>query len=164
MTIDTILDAISNWPLSAAIQGSAWAFPIIECTHVLAITLVFGTILIVDLRLLDAASKRCAVTEVTRDTLRLTWGCFGLAAISGSLLFLNNPSGYYHNLPFRLKMVCMLFAAVNMLIFELITFRSVEKWDCDKATPLTARISGGLSILFWVGVIGSARWIGFTIK
>ena len=77
------------------------------------------------------------------------------------LLFIANATGYYDNAPFRWKMLLMLLAGVNMLYFQLVTFRGVATWDSGNP-PLPARTAGISSILLWSGVIGLGRWIGFT--
>jgi hypothetical protein len=58
-------------------------------------------------------------------------------------------------------LVLLLLAGLNMLYFQFVTFRSVEKWDAEAPVP-AARIAGGLSIGLWCGVIGFGRWIGFV--
>jgi uncharacterized membrane-anchored protein len=66
------------------------------------------------------------------------------------------------NTPFRFKMLGLLLAGINMLIFQYITARDVASWDTAHRAPTAARIAGVLSILLWIAVIFLARWIGFT--
>lgn len=164
MNLEPIFTAISATPVSTYLRESAWGFPIVESAHVIAITLVFGTITIVDLRLLDVTSRRWAVTDVSRDTLKWTWAAFALAVVTGSLLVSSRPQAYFDNIPFRWKMVCLLLAGINMIIFERITFRGVARWDRDTPIPHAGKIAGGLSVLFWIAVVVFGRWIGFTLE
>jgi hypothetical protein len=57
----------------------------------------------------------------------------------------------------------MILAAVNMLYFELVTFRTVGAWESDAKPPFAARLAGVLSIALWCGVIMTGRWIGFSL-
>jgi hypothetical protein len=164
MTIQSILKAISESSLSLYLQESAWGFPIVESVHVIAITLVFGTILIADLRLVGMASRSRAVSDVLRDTLKLTWVAFIFAVITGSLLFSTSPETYFYNTEFRYKMLCLALAGVNMLIFERVTAKSIPIWDIDRPAPVAAKLAGGLSILLWTCVLVLGRWVGFTIQ
>lgn len=154
---------LQNLPLSQEIAWSGWMFPTIEAIHVIGIALVFGTIAIVDLRLLGVASNSRRVTEVIRDCLRWTWLGFAAAVITGSLMFMANASGYITNTYFLWKMFLLALAGVNMFVFELITARTVADWDEGTiAVPLAGKTAGLLSILLWFSVIAMGRWIGFT--
>jgi hypothetical protein len=62
-----------------------------------------------------------------------------------------------------MKMLLLVAAGLNMLIFHFVTHKSVANWDSDTPTPLAAKVAGGLSLLFWIGVVAYGRWIGFTV-
>lgn len=142
-------------------RGSVLAMPWVNAIHVLCVTLVFGTILVVDLRLLGLFDRRRPVTVVSREMLSLTWVAFAGAVISGALYFAANATTYWFNMPFRFKMLAILLAGVNMAIFQFVTFRSVAKWD-RQVPPRAARLAGALSILLWTTALVLGRVIGFT--
>jgi hypothetical protein len=165
--VDSVQNLI-NWlqvtPFAEFMQTSWWGFPTVESIHVIAIVLVFGVITIVDLRLVGVASKHRRFTDVARDTLHWTWLAFGLAVVTGAMMFAANPQTYFNNNWFRWKMVFLVLAGINMLIFELVTVRTVKEWDTDAtAIPLAARMAGFLSMMFWFAVVVCGRWIGFTL-
>jgi len=143
-------------------RTSLKAMPFVESLHVLAAATVFGTVFVVDLRLLGFPDTRRPVTLVSREMLRLTWIAFAVAVFAGLLMFAANAHTYFGNTAFRLKMLALLGAGLNMAIFQGITFRTVSAWDKNAPTPLAGRIAGALSILLWLCVIFCARWIGFT--
>lgn len=161
------LDALWEWleysPVGEFVAISSWAFPAIESAHVVALVLVVGTIAIMDLRLLGLASKSCAVTELSKETLPWTWVAFVAAVITGLLLFASNASGYAANLFFLWKMALIVLAGINMAIFHVFTWKSVHNWDVDCAVPLAGKIAGALSLIFWIVVVTCGRWIGFTL-
>jgi len=146
---------------SLAMSVSENWFPLIESLHVIAIALVAGTIFIVDTRLLGLISKRLAFTYVSDRLLPWTWAAFVASVITGVLMFIGNAAHYYDNTPFRVKMALLLLAGLNMLFFQMVTFRGVAAWDSDRP-PTPARAAGLISITLWCGVIGFGRWIGFT--
>jgi hypothetical protein len=92
-----------------------------------------------------------------------TWAGFIVALITGFLLFSSNSVAYYGNGAFRLKLLLMILAAVNMLYFELVTYRNVAAWDASAKPPFAARLAGILSVALWCGVIMTGRWIGFSL-
>jgi hypothetical protein len=139
-------------------------FPLIESIHVLAISLVVGSILAVDLRLLGLAWMTRPVSRVTNGILPLTWCAFIAAVVSGGLLFISNATKYLANGCFVAKMILIAIAGVNMLAFHLVGARDQPRWDNDIGPPLKARFAGGLSILLWIVVVTCGRWIGFTMR
>ena len=163
MALPEFFKSLQETPVGLAIRESGWMFPTIESIHVLAIVLVAGSIAMVDLRLLGVSSRNHAVTKLSTEVLPWVWTAFFFAAVTGSLLFVSNASKYFINIPFRLKLICMACAGANMLIFNLVTSRSVHNWDSSTATPTSAKVAGGLSLFFWILVVAFGRWIGFTL-
>ena len=153
---------LGETPLSLSIAESTWLFPTLEVTHVFAISMVFGTIAIIDLRLLGLASINRRYTEMARELLPWTWGAWGVAAMFGTLLIASRPVAYFDNNDFRLKFLCMGLAGINMLVFQFVTSRDVAQWDKGGA-PLAGRVAGGLSLVLWIGVVYFARKTGFTL-
>jgi hypothetical protein len=162
MHLNQLLAQIEGTPVATAVRESTWLFPTIESLHVLSITLVVGTIMIVDLRLINVAGRRRPVSELMRETLPWTWGAFICAVITGSLLFSSSARKYAHNWQFEAKMLMLLLAGINMAVFHLGSYRSVSLWDRKDMTPNPARIAGGISLVIWVTVVALGRWIGFA--
>jgi hypothetical protein len=162
-SITDFLTALEATPLSFFIRESVWAFPTIESVHVIAVALVVGMIAIVDLRLLGLASTRHAVTGLSRDVLPWTWTAFVFAVVAGTLMFVSQPVDYFGNTAFRIKILLLLFAGLNMLVFQLITYRSVADWDRDTPVPLAGKIAGAVSLTCWVAIVFFGRQIGFTM-
>ncbi len=162
-----MLTALMEWlqatSLAVFIHQTKWAFTTIEVIHVVAISLVIGSIAIVDLRLLGIASTRRPFTQLARDILPLTWTAFVLAAATGSLMFISQAAAYFTTTTFWIKMSIMALAGINMLIFEFITVQSVQEWDVKPTPPPPARLAGGISITCWLLIFVFGRWTGFTV-
>jgi hypothetical protein len=77
--------------------GSGWAFPIIETFHILALALLFGTTLIIDLRLLGAGMKRQRTSQIAAELWPLMMGSLALILVTGVLLFLSEAIKVYGN-------------------------------------------------------------------
>lgn len=163
MALQQFWEALEASPVGNFIASSAWAFPTLECIHVIALVTVIGTIAVMDLRLLGVASRDSAVTAMSNDTLPYTWGAFVLAAISGGLLFVSKAHIYAIDPYFQVKMVCLLLAGINMAYFHMTTWKTVHHWDVDTAVPLGGKIAASLSLFFWVCVLFFGRMIGFTL-
>jgi len=164
MDVKELLLAAASSGLATWINTTRGAFAIVEALHVIAIATVFGTIFIVDLRLLSLPTTARRFTEVAGETLRWTWATFGLAVMTGALLFTTNPVFYFGNFEFRTKMSLLLLAGINMAVFEFHTVRTVALWDVGRSPPAAARLAGTLSLVLWLGVIIFGRLIGFAAR
>ncbi|MDR3475275.1 MAG: hypothetical protein P4M09_26790 [Devosia sp.] len=162
MDMHSIFAAIEASPVGVWVRESPNVLPYVNVLHVIAIAIVFGTIFIVDLRLLDFPNSNRAFTRVAHDGLKWTWAGFGLAAITGLLMFTANATTFLVNTPFWLKMGAIGLAGLNMFIFELLTVKTAAAWDRGAPTPRAAKVAGMLSILLWASVIILGRVIGYT--
>lgn len=162
MPIDQILNLIEHTDLATVVREGDFGFPLAECLHVLSIVTVFGSILMMDLRLLGLASRDSAVTKLSKEVLPYTWIAFACAVITGTVMFISKANVYWHNPQFELKFLFMALAAANMLVFHFGAFRRVADWDDALPPPPAARLAGVLSISLWIIVVFFGRWIGFT--
>jgi hypothetical protein len=153
------LEWLQGTPLAESISET-W-FPLIESLHVITMAIVAGTIFIVDTRLIGLTSMKLAFSHVSGRLLPWTWGAFACSAVTGTLMFMSNATGYYTNVPFRVKMGLLVLAGINMAYFQAVTFRSVSAWDRGRP-PASARLAGVISVCLWCAVIGFGRWIGFV--
>lgn len=153
----------SEYPLSwsEALASSLNFWGLLEGTHVLTLMLFAGTIFIVDLRLLGVAFKRTPVSVISDRVLPLT--IFGLVLMmaTGGALFFAKPLLYYHNLWFRLKLVFLVVAAINIVVFHFRVQRSLPTWDNNPRPPIAARLSAMISITSWILVIMFGRYIAY---
>jgi uncharacterized membrane protein len=163
MSVSNLLAGLQAQPLAVAISESAVAFPWIESVHVLAICFVFGSIAIVDLRLLGIASLGDRVVRMTREIVPWTVGAFVIAAITGTLMFISSAERYWDNGYFRAKLALLVLAGLNMLVFHFITGRDPRKIDEARRPPPAARVAGGVSLSLWLVIVVFGRWIGFTL-
>ena len=148
--------------LAGRIRDSLFIFPLLESVHVIGLTIVFGTILILDLRLLGLASAGRSVQRIASDVLTWTWAAFALTAVTGALMFITNAAVYYDNVFFRAKAALLVLAGINMAAFEITARRTIHDWDRAPSAPPAGRAVAILSLVIWVGVIVTGRMIGFT--
>jgi hypothetical protein len=159
VSLQDIAQRLSETRLSMALTDSTWAFPAIESVHVVAITLVVGSIAVVDLRLLGVASRGRDARELIRSILPITWSAFALAVVTGSLLFVANPISYAANFFFLGKMMLLLIAGLNMVLFHVFAHQHLEREGA-----ILPRLSGAASLILWTTIVAFGRWIGFTLS
>jgi hypothetical protein len=150
--------------LGTAIRESVYVFPIIDAIHVLGMTLLVGTVAILDLRLLGLILKAEPVSQVAKQVLPLTWCGFGVMFVSGFLLFWAEAAKSYSNPAFRIKLVLLFLVGLNPLIFHSTIYRSVANWNQAEVTPRRARLAALLSLTLWGGIIAAGRSIAYFQK
>lgn len=145
---------------STAIRESLYFYPLLHWWHILSISVMFGSIVFLDLRLIGAGFRKRRVTDVAGQLLPWTWTGYVLMALSGGLIFLSDPVRYYESTLFRIKVLLMILAGINALVFHFTVYRSVASWDLENP-PARARIAGAVSMTAWVAVIATGRAVGY---
>src|ERR1700727_46498 len=148
MALEQVLTRLQDLNLPTQVRESDWLFPSERTVHVFALVLVVGTIMTVDLRLLGFANKERPFSQVASEMLPWTWAAFAMAALAGLLMFSSKALTYYNNIPFRLKMVCLVLAGINMATFHWLGTRHLQAWD-HRRPPPAARLGGGGALLVW---------------
>lgn len=148
-----------SWSEGLASTLNVWG--LLEGSHVLSLMLFAGTIFLVDLRLLGVGFKKTPISVISDRVLPLTVFGFALMLVTGGLLFYAKPLLYYHNLWFRLKLIFLAIAVINIFIFHYKVQVDRDRWDTAVKPPAKARISALVSILSWVIVITFGRFIAY---
>lgn len=134
-----------NLPVSVAIRGAPWPFPALEILHIVGLILVFGTVLILDLRLLGVLLRREPAWQISADLTRWAWPGFALQLLTGPLLFVANSRKFCDSPFFRCKLVLLVLAVA----FHFTVVRRVSA-SIDAGV---ARWTGGVSLALWAAVI-----------
>ena len=159
------LGALEASGLGQAMRQWLWLYPAVEIVHLLGIGLLFGSIAVLDLRLLGL-SRRIPVTTLAAHVLPWTAGSFLLIIPSGLLMFIAHATEFVESEVFVLKMLLILAAGLNAGLFHTITFRTADVWDSEEMRklrpPPSARLAGALSLLLWIAVIACGRLLAYT--
>jgi hypothetical protein len=160
MNLDAILAWLEEWPIGQAVNQSEFWFPFTESVHVLSFAFMVGSIFFVDLRLLGFLGKGQPVRQASR-ILPFTWAAFAVSAVSGTLMLAPAASLYFFNTAFQWKLVLMVVAGFNMLVFHFGVWRTVGAWNEGVPTPAGAKLAGFISMAGWIGVVIAGRTVPF---
>jgi hypothetical protein len=152
---------LQDTPWGTAIRESVWVFPIIETTHVLALSISVGTIAIVDLRLFGVILKKEPASEISNQVLPWSIAGFVVMFLTGALLFWCQAVKAYNSPFFRIKLICLFLAGLNALIFQVTVNKTMATWDRDLVPPARARLAGLASLVLWTGVIAAGRTMAY---
>lgn len=153
---------LQNLSWASGIKHSAWQFPVIESVHSLAISAMIWPAALLDLRLLGVVMRRRSVSQVASQFLPWVWTGFSVMILSGAMLFASEAVKCYNSPFFRVKLVLIVLAGLNALVFHKTIFRSVGSWDKDAPTPWRAKFAGACSLLVWVGVVAMGRALAYA--
>ncbi len=149
----TALEALDQASTIVWLKTSPYAYPALEVAHIVGIALVFGTLRIVDMRVLGWM-RALDARQLVRSVLPWTLLGFALAALSGLTMFMTQVGNLITNPAFFIKM-CLLFAAASNA--GMLHARG----PIDTGNALT-RSQAVVSLVIWLSVIASGRWIAYV--
>ena len=147
-------EALEATPVGDGIKNSVWLFPAIEAVHLLALALLGGAILMLDLRLLGLGLSGQPASSVERDTRPWLIGALVVMVVTGSLLGVSEALKLYDKQAFWVKMIALACALVFTFAVKTPLVRRGPGW---MARPL-----GAVSLALWLTVAIAGRWIGFS--
>ena len=157
--MDGFTELISQLPIAALMRKSDWAYPLISTVHILAIGLIIGSVVVLDLRLLGSW-RHLPLGEIAPVLSRTAAAGVGLALISGFLLFSVQAGNYLANPAFQIKLGMVTLALLNIACIHLHPdWRGIKT---RHTLSLTIRFCAVFSLLLWVLTVAAGRWIAFV--
>ena len=146
----------STW-ISVAIRDSTWMFAVLEILHLLGLTLLLGSLVVLDLRLLGLGMRRQPAPRLAGELAPWIAAGLGFMALTGTLLFLSEAMKCWASPPFAVKMLLLFLALVS----HVAIFRQVRRLEDPARLPAWIRPAACLSLGLWFGVGLAGRAIGF---
>ena len=154
---------LEQTPVGLFVRESQYGFPILVAIHIAGLWLSAGIVVWFDLRLLGVSMGSVPARTVYRQLMPWAFGGFVLMVVSGGILVSGFATAAYGNVYFRVKIVALLLAGVNAVVYHRITERRGARSDGATDTPLPARMAGLISIALWATVILAGRMISYTL-
>ncbi len=143
--------------IGTVVRESLWLFPVIEAVHLLALALMGGTVLLVDLRLLGFGLRSQPVSLLARSAQPWLVGSLATMIGTGIPMFLSEAIKCYYSPPFWYKMGFLVVAAA----YTFTVRKRVTAADEARLGPVWGRLSALASMGLWFCVGFSGRWIAF---
>jgi hypothetical protein len=154
------IGAIEASALGQAMRQSLYLYPAVEIVHIAGLALLFGSIAVLDLRLLGLA-RDIPNRRLARHVLPWSAASFVLIVPSGLAMFTAHAMEFIDNPVFATKLGLIFAAGLNAAAFHAGVFRSAGAWDTGVAPPRAARIAGALSLVLWIAVIACGRLLAY---
>jgi hypothetical protein len=148
--VEALLGSLEQLALIKALKTSFFAYPIVNALHVLAIGALVTSVLLMDLRVVGVI-RSIEEQPFVRLLRRVALGAFGLAVLTGALMFAVRATEYAGMPLFWIKMGLIGLAGLNFLAFSLLR------------QPAAKRVLACVSILVWPTVLVVGRFLGFVL-
>lgn len=158
MSLLATFQAIEFSPAGQAIKTSSWAFAVIESVHLLALAVIGGAVLIVDLRMLGFGLREQTIRDLARDVQPILLTSLIVMLVTGIALFMSEAVKCYYSTPFWVKMASLLLAVV----FTFTVRRKITLSQDWTARPIAYKVVAVVSLALWFTVGAAGRWIGFS--
>ncbi|MEI9891867.1 MAG: DUF6644 family protein [Caulobacteraceae bacterium] len=109
---------LSGTALSVSIQTISWIIPLVQSVHIMAITVVMGSVLMIDMKLLGVVGRGTPVTGMVHRFAPWIWTALVVLLATGSILTIAEPARELTNLMFRIKMALILVVGAVTVVFQ----------------------------------------------
>ena len=157
MDLTSVFHWFSGTWAAKLIGDSIWIFPAIEAVHIVALTVLLGAILFMDLQMLGFVRRDTPVGKLSNELDPWVFSSLIIILLSGFLLFSSEAMKLYFNVPFQVKMIALLLA----IVFHFTVHRWIVRADSVRSRPVWSRVTAVISIMLWLTVGFSGRAIGF---
>jgi hypothetical protein len=144
-------------PISLYIRDSTYIFPVVEVFHLFGLTLLLGTVTVVDLRILGVGMRRQSIANLAGQLTPWSVGAAILTIVTGILLFLSEAMKCYGNAAFPYKM----WALLGGIILYFVTQRKLVS-PSSGISPGQLKAIAIASLVLWYGVAIAGRAIAFV--
>ena len=154
-----VLQWLEDSSIAVAIRRSAWLYPALEIVHIIGIVVLVGPALMFDLRLLGFSKF---VPVLSLGDYLLKWSRRGLIFVvpSGLFLFITNSTTLAYNPVFWMKMLLLVMAGLNALLFHRFTREELLN-SSDVSMPAKAKFAAIVSITSWLMIIACGRLLAY---
>ena len=157
--MNSVYDWMQASPVNGLVMNYRWSWPALETLHFLALCLLIGAILIMDLRLIGF--QRVIPLRAVHKLMPFAIGAFAVNLITGLGFLFGDPYLYIINYAFWVKMSLVLLAGLNFLFYMFKIEPALAHLGPHDATPAAAKIVGAASLVFWFGVLLYGRLLPY---
>ena len=157
--LDSLMDWLVSTPINGLVLNYAWSWPTLESLHFLALCTLMGSLMIMDLRLIGF--NRLIPLQAVHSLMPVAIVSFAINMITGLGFIFGDPHTYFANWAFWAKMLLVVLAGLNFLLYFTKVEPTILKLGPNEPTPMLAKAVGSLSLIFWFGVLSFGRLLPY---
>lgn len=155
-------DWLESTPFSMVIQTVPWIIPVVQSIHIMAVTVIVGSVLSVDMKLLGVVGRGTPISGTTRRFLPWIWVTLVVLLLTGATLTSAEPRRELLNWVFQLKMLLLVLVCAVTGAFQIAVSRNAVAWGDTPSHQWQARMLAIGTLAIWIGIIFCGRWIGYV--
>ncbi|MGI4875872.1 MAG: DUF6644 family protein [Janthinobacterium lividum] len=153
---------IAKQPLSLAIGTHFWVIPILQTLHILAISAAFGSVVMINMRILGLSGAGRTMTQTVRRFVPWIWWALLVLVVTGIGMILGEPVRELVNPVFWTKMALIVTMVLLSLAFQASAHRNMATWEMTHEGRVSVRIAAVGIILLWCAIMAAGRWIAYA--
>ncbi len=161
-SLDNFCAWIEQTPLSQTIQVTAWSVPAVQTIHILAISAIMASVLMLNLRLLGVIGVDRSIAEVSARIRPVIWWTLPILLVSGVLLIVGEPVRSLENPIFQLKILMLISVIVLTLAYQAPLNKNSKFWDGGGRRSITIKLISIVSLALWIAIVCAGRWIAYV--
>jgi hypothetical protein len=155
-------DWLADTPLSKTLQDHSWVVPTSQSIHILAVSIVFGSACMINLRLLGVGRSGRSVSQLSNTVVPWMWGGLAVLLFTGIVQIITEPVRQFVTPMFWAKMMMIVVVGAMTALYARAVRRNAPAWDAAASRPWTAKLFALTSTLLWLAIIVCGRFIGYT--
>jgi hypothetical protein len=155
-------DWLATTALSKTMQDQAWVVPTSQSIHIIAVSIVFGSACMINLRLLGVGRSGRSVSQLSNTLVPWMWRGLAVLLFTGLIQTVTEPVRQFVTPMFWAKMLMIIVVATMTSLYAKAVRRNAPEWDGASSRPLRAKAFAILSTLLWLAIIVCGRFIGYT--
>jgi uncharacterized membrane protein SirB2 len=162
----TQLPEFSLWlqtqPISSAISNNFWVIPILQTIHILTVAGLFGSVVMINLRIFALAGRSRTMSQTVRRYLPWVWWGLLILLTTGIGMCIGEPTRELINPAFWTKMALVILAVLVSLGFQASVSRDVARWETTHGRRAGIRVAAVGVVLLWCAIMVLGRWIAYA--
>jgi hypothetical protein len=143
-------------------ESGPWTYAIVNVAHILGVSTLFGSVLVLDLRLLGLWSRRIRIADLSAAVLPVGMTAFAVAIVTGAALLATKATAYVDNPFLLIKFPAIALGMLNAGILNLTpAWRDVGVRALRPGERRQLAIMGGVSLVSWLTAVTAGRMIGY---
>ena len=158
--LESFAQSIVGGTLNTFVEDTYWLWPLMEIIHFMGLSFLLGALIVIDLRM--AGHFRALDPAATHKLLPWVFIGFFMNLITGILFFYGDPLRYSVNIGFQIKMILVMIAGLNALVYYWKIDPVMHTWDRDTTPTPLVRTVAYTSLATWTGVLLLGRLIPYV--